>query len=446
MEREIANLSLHTLIRECSKDPQEARKHYSYFEMVNRSRIHEVFAYKKFNDDFIDNLTVYNNGEYLIGRIRPCYDEFIAKLMIILNIKPLDKVADDDSLTRILLERVEVLKGITSEIELKHEFPYLYKDLQDGRRYIRNIEAQRDFDDNKEREEELADKEHYYYSCGLRRSLTNFVRTQSEVYKRFIERRHELKEKQASTSYNGYIVNNFDMNKVYMYTMHEYLRICEKSNDEELIKFYLRLIDKYLESDKDKNCYIITDENIRVDISSILIRIENLKRRISDNSNVVEWILVPEGKDYKRVRRAERKHEEKPFIFNYEEVQRLKNIGAKKKTFYEATPYIAKAVGLRRYRGYVAYIYANGKVILDREYNEDNPKTAVENAAYIIEARDFEELSKKEKTELIRDPKAQRKYHTKNFESKLNEIIGKTGTKKEQEEAKQLVLRLKTRR
>ena len=50
-------------------------------------------------------------------------------------------------------------------------------------------------------------------------------------------------------------------------------------------------------------------------------------------------------------------------------------------------------------------------------------KTAVENAAYIIEARDFEELSKKEKTELIRDPKAQRKYHTKNFESKLNEII-----------------------
>lgn len=446
MEREIANLSLHTLIRECSKDPQEARKHYSYFEMVNRSRIHEVFAYKKFNDDFIDNLTVYNNGEYLIGRIRPCYDEFIAKLMIILNIKPLDKVADDDSLTRILLERVEVLKGITSEIELKHEFPYLYKDLQDGRRYIRNIEAQRDFDDNKEREEELADKEHYYYSCGLRRSLTNFVRTQSEVYKRFIERRHELKEKQASTSYNGYIVNNFDMNKVYMYTMHEYLRICEKSNDEELIKFYLGLIDKYLESDKDKNCYIITDENIRVDISSILIRIENLKRRISDNSNVVEWILVPEGKDYKRVRRVERKHEEKPFIFNYEEVQRLKNIGAKKKTFYEATPYIAKAVGLRRYRGYVAYIYANGKVILDREYNEDNPKTAVENAAYIIEARDFEELSKKEKTELIRDPKAQRKYHTKNFESKLNEIIEKTGTKKEQEEAKQLVLRLKTRR
>lgn len=446
MEREIANLSLHTLIRECSKDPQEARKHYSYFDMVNRRRIHEVFAYKKFNDDFIDNLTVFNTGEYPIGIIRPCYDEFIAKLMIILNIKPLDKVADDDSLTRILLERVEVLKGITSEIELKHEFPYLYKDLQDGRRYIRNIEAQRDFDDNKEREEELADKEHYYYSCGLRRSLTNFVRTQSEVYKRFIERRHELKEKQASTSYNGYIVNNFDMNKVYMYTMHEYLRICEKSNDEELIKFYLRLIDKYLESDKDKNCYIITDENIRVDISSILIRIENLKRRISDNSNVVEWILVPEGKDYKRVRRVERKHEEKPFIFNYEEVQRLKNIGAKKKTFYEATPYIAKAVGLRRYRGYVAYIYANGKVILDREYNEDNPKTAVENAAYIIEARDFEELSKKEKTELIRDPKAQRKYHTKNFESKLNEIIEKTGTKKEQEEAKQLVLRLKTRR
>ena len=49
MERAIANLSLNTLIRECSKNPQDAKKHYLFFDSVNRERIHEVFSYKKFN-------------------------------------------------------------------------------------------------------------------------------------------------------------------------------------------------------------------------------------------------------------------------------------------------------------------------------------------------------------------------------------------------------------
>ena len=446
MERAIANLSLNTLIRECSKNPQEARNLYGFFDSINRERIHEAFSYKKFNDDFIDNVTCYNDGKYQIGVIRPCYEEFLCKLVILLNVKVTKPLIDNDDLTKKLYERLEVLKSITSEIELRKEFPFLYKDLQDGRRFIKGVEAQREFDDEKKFEEELAEKEHYYYSCGMRRSLSNFVKTQAEVYRRFIDKRHELKQKQENTSYNGYIVKHFDMNRVYMYTMHEYLKICEKSNDKELIKFYIDLIERYLRSDKDKRVSIITDENIRVDISSIIIRLENIKKRVSDNSNLVEWVLIPEGRDYKRVKKNEKPSEDKMLIFNYEEIQRLRQLGEKKKTFYEGTPYIAKAVGLRKYRGYIAYIYANGKVILDREYNDDNPKSAVDNAAYIIDAKDFEELSREEKPELIKNPKASRKYHTDTFEARIKTISNKPGTEEQQEEAKKLVHRLKTRR
>ena len=446
MERAIANLSLNTLIRECSKNPQEARNLYGFFDSINRERIHEAFSYKKFNDDFIDNVTCYNDGKYQIGVIRPCYEEFLCKLILLLNVKVTKPLIDNDDLTKKLYERLEVLKSITSEIELRKEFPFLYKDLQDGRRFIKGVEAQREFDDEKKFEEELAEKEHYYYSCGMRRSLSNFVKTQAEVYRRFIDKRHELKQKQENTSYNGYIVKHFDMNRVYMYTMHEYLKICEKSNDKELIKFYIDLIERYLRSDKDKRVSIITDENIRVDISSIIIRLENIKKRVSDNSNLVEWVLIPEGRDYKRVKKNEKPSEDKMLIFNYEEIQRLRQLGEKKKTFYEGTPYIAKAVGLRKYRGYIAYIYANGKVILDREYNDDNPKSAVDNAAYIIDAKDFEELSREEKPELIKNPKASRKYHTDTFEARIKTIINKPGTEEQQEEAKKLVHRLKTRR
>ena len=87
MERAIANLSLNTLIRECSKNPQEARNLYGFFDSINRERIHEAFSYKKFNDDFIDNVTCYNDGKYQIGVIRPCYEEFLCKLVILLNVK-----------------------------------------------------------------------------------------------------------------------------------------------------------------------------------------------------------------------------------------------------------------------------------------------------------------------------------------------------------------------
>ena len=446
MEKNIANLSLNTLIRECSKNPEDARRHYEYFDYINRERIHEVFAYKKFNDDFIDNVSAYNTGDYIIGVIRPCYNEFIAKIMLLLNLKPIKKVRDDDNLTKALNERLEVLKNITSEFELKKEFPLIYKDLQDGRRYIKEIECERDFDFENEKVEELADREHYYYSCGLRKSLKNFIKTQAEVYKRFIERRHELKEKQEQTSYNAYITNNLDINKVFMYTIHEYLRICENSNDKDEINFYLGLIDKYLKSDKNKNCYIITDENFRVDISTILIRIENLKKRISDDSNLVEWIIIPEGRKYSKVTRIELPKEDRTDLFNYEEVQKLHALGSRKKTFYEATPYIAKAVGLKKYRGYIAYIYANGKVILDREYNADNPKSAINNAAYIIAANNFEELSKKEKRELIKCQEVERRYHTSMFEERIRKMIETSGTYQEQEDAKKLVHKLKTRR
>ena len=102
MERAIANLSLNTLIRECSKNPQDARKIYGFFDSINRERIHEVFSYKKFNDDFIDNVTCYNDGKYQIGVIRPCYEEFLCKLIILLNVKITKPLIDNDDLTKKL--------------------------------------------------------------------------------------------------------------------------------------------------------------------------------------------------------------------------------------------------------------------------------------------------------------------------------------------------------
>ncbi len=438
MEEKAVDLSLETLIRECSLNPVLGREHFYYFSLRNRENIHEIFKYKKFNDDFTDKLSVYRRDDYIIGMIRPSYEEFLKKIITLLNAKVQPRQKDDEKLTEILLKRVQVLSEIKSEQELKEEFPYLYRDLQDGRAYYNNLQKIRGQEGYTE--EQYASGEHYYYSCALKKSLQNFIKSQTELYKRFTINRHSLKELQEKKTYNSYIQKNFNMDKLYMYVIHEYLNKCEKTNNREEIKKYITIIEKYLNSERDKTIHIITDEGIKVDLDNINKRLYNLKRRISDNSSVVDWVLIPEGKEYHKVTKE---GEAKRLVLTKEEIEHLKAKGERKRIFYESSPYIAKAIGLRKYRGYIAYIYENGNVILDREYNEDTPKSASGDAIYVLKAEDFEVLSKQEKPTLRKHPKVEHMNHTKTWEKRVLEKIEEDATREQTEQAHQLVKRLK---
>ena len=434
------DISLQTLLRECLIKKELERDFYYSFRLANRKNINEIFKYKKFNEDFTDRLACYNTGENIVGIIRPSYSEFLEKLQIYLNVKPTTK--DDDNLTKKLLERVEVLKNIKTEKELKKEFPLLLDDLYKGRNYINNINYFLSNENlSEESRKDLKDKSHYYYSCALKKSLPNFIESQTELYRRLITKRYELKKMQESRSYNKFINDNFDINKMYIYIIHEYLRKCETSSDKNEIKKYIKLIDKYLLSKKDKTVTITTDDKIVVDINSILTRFNNIKRKISEDSSEVDCILIPEGKEYKEVQTKEK--EKKEIKLEQEEVRRLKSLGERKSTFYESTDYLVKAVGLRKYSGYVAYIYKNGEVILDRKYNKDYPTTASGDAIYNMKAINFEVLSKLDKVSLRKKKEVKRMIHRNNWEDRVRKIIEKEGTKEDIESAETLVKKLK---
>lgn len=432
------DISLNTLIRECRTTRILPEDLFMMFRSANRENIHEVFRYKKFNDDFTDRLSCFNDGTYVVGNIKPSYDEFLDKLLTILNIKHNSKTKDDDELTKKMLARVKLLKGITTTSQLKHEFPLLYRDLFDGRNYIASLEKMKE--QEKIPEEAYADGEHYYYSCALKRRLDNFVSTQAEMYTRYVTDRSKLKAKLESKSYNKFIRNNFDKNKLAMLVVHEYIAKCENSNDIDMIKEYIKLIEKYLNSDYDKNVYIILDNGMRVDIENIKARFENLQRRAKDNSSVVEWILVPEGKGYDKVHKGK---EPKETLMTFEEIERLKKIGDEKTAFYESTPYISKAIGLRKYRGYVAYIYPNGKVILDREFNRDTPSTAIDNGFFVLDARDFIKHSGDDKPTLRINPRVAHHNHSKKWKERARGYIDMETSEEMQQEAVQLVKTIK---
>lgn len=442
MEEKTVSLSLGTLLRECSLDPNLSLDHFYFISLKNRENIHQIFKYKKFNDDFVGRLDCFNDGKYLVGMIRPSYEEFLTKVMRLLGVPATGKVKDNDELTRILLARVERLKQVTSEQELEIEFPLIFQDLLDGRKYFRDLQTLRRQEGYNE--EQYASGEHYYYGCAMKRSLPNFIKTQSELYRRFVEKRGEYQELIKSSSFNGYLSKNFDLDKLYMYVMHEYLVKAETSKEKEEIKKYLDLLEQYFKSSRKKDVSLTTDSGLKVDYDMLMKRYKNLKRVVDDNSSIVDWILIPEGRDYTRVKREEK--EPKSLLMDVEEMERLHQKGIRKNVFYETTPYVVKALGLRKYHGYIAYIYENGEVILDREYSPEKPKTASGDAIYHLKVTDFETLSRMDKQILMKHPRVGRMNHTPTWETRVSKVIYRPATPEEKEETKQLVKHLRERK
>ena len=434
-------LSLDTIIRECNKSGLPKDDIFYKFSKWNRENIHDVFKYRKFNFDFIDYVTLYNDGNHVIGFIGPCYDDFLMNICRFLGVRKRKDEKDDEVLTNRLLERIERLKNVRSEYELRREFPVLYDDLIQGRNYIREVENMpQTTPEEQARYEEMR---HYYYACGLRYRLDRFIKTQAEVYTRFVTKRHEYKEVIQNKSFNSFFRNNFDMDKVAMLAVHRYLLCCEDATDEETYNKYMNLINLYLESDYNKDVAITSTGGSIINRRTIEERLQRIKKRHPEKEVLAGWELVPEGKE---VRKATETREPRSILMQEVDVDSLRRAGKRKEAFYAQSAYTAKVLGLEKYKGYVGYIYPNGEVLLDREYQDDAPKRDKENAIYNMKVGDFEALSRLDKTVLRNNPKVGRIYHSKNWEKKAQAIIDRLGTLEDQKEVIQLVKRLKEKR
>ena len=438
MEKKVLEISLSSMIRQCSLNRQLVNIHYKNIGLGNREIIHDTFRYKKYEDDLVERVDVFCDENHFMGMIRPSYDYFLESIIKSLN-EDIDIIQDgEEEITKKLNERVERLKTIKKEDELKNEFPLLYRDLVNGRKSFRQILKLK-----RENEAKFREEEHYFYSCAMKRSLSKFIETQSEMYTRYVNKRHLLKEKMENTNFNAYIRNNFDMNKLAMFLTHEYLKVCEISNDNSQIREYLKKVEMYLNNNKyDKSVVIYSDNNERIDINIIMSRLTAIKERIN-NSSKVNWILIPRGREYRYARKNSNVRVKRT-LMNNDELNNLQEVGKSKNDFYESTNYVAKVVGLGKYKGYVVYIYNNGKVVLDMEYDPNRPTvTAIGNAAYIVSVCDFERLSRLTKRELQKNPSVKKICHTKKWQENIDKEIKQEATEADEHNTKSLIKRLK---
>lgn len=442
MEKNIpmANLSLKVLLDECLLDKNKKEEVFIDFCMRSREHLHQIFKYRKFEYDFTDYLTCYSDGEHVVGYIRASYDEFLNNTLRLLNIMRDPSMKDDEQLTRKMKSRIEVLKNIKSERELQVEFPFLYGDLIRGRNYIRNVKKLPK--DTEEQFEEYERQRNYYYSCALKQNLGRFIETQVELYSRFTDLRKDYKDFIESRNYNRQVKNSFNLDKVKMYVIDRYLKICEDIPKEKVWEKYSPLIEKYL-NEEHKSTYIITnDEGRKISLKDFRNRYERLKQQHKNDKVIyTEWELVPQGKDDKKYHKGS--HSIRTISIQEEELEALRERGEQKNAFYENTSYIAKVIGLMKYKGYVAYLYENGEIILDREYDKEYPRTARGDAIYHMNVENFEKLSKLDKTYLRSLPSVKRITHHGNWQEKVDSVLSIEATEQSKEEVKSLIKKLK---
>ena len=430
----MVNISLKTLLQECAKNKDLQEDMFFDFRLMSREHVHQVFKYKKFNDDFTDFLTCYNDGSNVVGYVRASYDEFLEKLMKILGVEGHHK--DDEELTFELDKRIAHLRQISNEGELRKDFPIIYQDLVDSRKYIEDIKSLKRLDPvNAETYEE---EEHYYFGCALKHRLDRFLETQSEFYRRLVHQRQEYKELIESRSYNSYIREKIDVNKMILYVVWEYLMVCEGTRDTNTIKKYLALVEKYFKSSYDKSVRI----NVRgqeVSYYTVLVKYNQMKEKLKGDKIALPWEIVPKGNLPRRVIQP-LSEKPRPEIYSLEETQRLRAKGREKQEFYENSGYVLFAEGKTQYnKGYVGYVYPNGKVFLDREYDDAHPRSAEKDAIYIVDLEELEELSQLDKQALQKHPRVQRMIHSSTWRDRARKIMNQKVPDEKQEKATQLI-------
>lgn len=380
------------------------------------------------------------------------------------NLSDTSKIINEKKISFILQlnssSSLQILKNkfkLLYERQLLEEFPEIYKKFQDSKNHIKYLKDEKkilngELEDNKNNAlifkqidleiDDLNNKRDTYRKyirrCGITSNYSKYIDKQITLYESFISNRSLLIK---DTSFDNLVDLYLDKDKVYLYLMNEYLKRIASCDERNEIKNYINLVERYLCLVKNKDTSILVDNEV-INLENINEKLKIIKWKFAHDVIILDWSLAHDGHDSKSIKSVNRKIARR-IALSSEEIERLKSIGEERNDFYDNTNYSAKANGLEKNLGYTAYIYPNGKVILDKEYDEKRTSTAIGNAIYVLTAINFEALSKLDKTNLRKHPDVQRIVHSANWQERVQRIIDIEPTEESLEDTKKLIKRLK---
>lgn len=391
-------------------------------------------------------------------------------------------------------ERKSDLRIISKEKTLKREFPALYKIylerkekvdfynncseiLENPERYgLSKLQARikvfeflkkNNIDENTNLDEEIRNAQNF--------SLENFCLDCAETLEYITSRILEIKAYLPNNPIDLSKISHFDKEKIDLYIANQFLLFAENATLEEKQRFLYHVTSYFLSDESRKTdtnlkiqCGNVNNNEFQVNESGYEVTPKNLydryKKLLIDNptlhaidfrgvdfSNMnlcevedymneflndlsANWEFLP--KDDRTVEKnvldnivksSNKEESEKKKKLDRE---RLLDLYMEKKEFYDSSDPFFRIKGKNTFDGYIGYIYSNGKVILEKYYeNSNTSRLAYGEAAYVMDIDKFYSLSRLTKNELITmdDSVCDRIIHKGNWQQKAQNVINQAG-------------------
>jgi hypothetical protein len=383
-------LNVENFLNECATNKEEAKGVVQTLSKLYEKKRKTTIEFNQFGERYVDRITIWGNAEYFVGDITFDYREFAIKIQRLLGI---DQIVDINSpeFTKLLEDKVEKLSQINTLDELHEKFPELYMVYIEGNSMYNYAEAVLNNKPNnpsdaiKRQIVEAEYKSNYYYSCGLRRNVKQYVENQVVMLNHVIKHVNDLVKKANDFSIGNNLSRKLDKEKTKMYIVMKMLDECKECRDPEKLDVYLKTLKRYFSGSERKE--IIHDEHGNpVTYNELLIRYNNM---IKKGDFTIDWIIMPRGKEESSSQGGQTGRRT-----NTEIDPRLIEFNERKKRFYDNIQCLGRAKGISNNKGYTAFFMPNSQILLDRiAYSEDEIRSAYGNAIYNMNTGNFEQLS-----------------------------------------------------
>lgn len=390
----------------------------------------------------------------------------------------------------LFLERIEVLKNIVNEKKLKREFPALYVKYQDKKKVEASLRQVLPVlqDSNLSLQQKLHyrkllleafQKNHVeindlddFIDSHREVSLENFTSEYAQVLSEIVVRIPMIYDTLLQSSVDFTKAPYVEGEKLELYLAHQFLHLAEAVNPVDTQRFLYYVSSYFAEKPERK-----TDDNLKITFGGHRASNLNLKGKTITTTpaaiyqryqellisrpelHVIDfnqldfsgmkldevedfmaeylkdlkanWEFLPrddtslEHQTLDSIRTSSLEYSEEDRTL---ERERLVRLYMAKKEFWDSTEPFYRIKGKNTFDGYVGYIYTNGKVLLDKYYeNAKTGRLAEGQAIYSMDINDFYQMSQLPKQALIRHPACNRIIHRGNWQEKVTSMIENEG-------------------
>lgn len=370
------------------------------------------------------------------------------------------------SLNDAISEEIDSLTGIKKEVKFKKKYKNLYSVYESGLQswqLYKKLKEESKMGPKAKQEEVKIFFEEQKEHIKLLENLTvfkNFQTLTSDILKGYVNNKKRLIDDSLIFEIPIECFKDIEDEKVELYISTLYLMNAEEEEKQRQESLYY--VTNYFNENKDRK----NDEETKIIISmnqekGFEITPKKLYARLKDllvYYPELKFVNLPresfKGKTLKEVEEFMKKHFEElklnwEFLSPDEDVitreftqaknnlskektqeelikeqEKLEELYMEKKSLFDSSNPELIIRGKNTFDGYAGYIYSNGKVLLEKFFeNQKKTKIAKDSAIYIMDLDNFYELSLKSKRELIENKSCQRIYHSKGWQEKVLDSI-----------------------